>query len=268
MAGGTKKKKKPAANPARGFATTSVASKVKSEKSVETSNDASENVSSAATNTPATSEDIPAQAVPDATQERELHELSPEELEAQLEQSELQQLVDQQGPKARKEATRQSSRLQTDRRVMRTQAENLAVKEWLPEELMQNIIDLIAQDSTTTSTSESKVEPLRALPEDVALLRVWQLYLVLCELSFPESRVTQALERILSFPPLENSSSPIWGLNEVLEWLALHCEQGELLDYEASKPKAQKPTSSEPDQGKLFCLRSSLCPRLTWVFFV
>ena len=263
MAGGNKKKK-PAANPARGFATTSIASKVKPEKSSETSNDVSENVSSVATNTPATSEDLPAREVPNATKQRELHELSPEELETQLEQSELQQLVDQQGPKARKEALRQSSRLQTDRRVMRTQAENLTTKEWLPDELMRHIIDLTVEESTITSTSESKFESLKAVIEEVALLRVWQLYLVLCELNLSEARVTQALERVLSFPPLENSSSPIWGLNEILEWLALHAKKGNCSNTRQVSPGSQTQLLLSLNEVSLSVCLFFLCPRLTW----
>ncbi|GAB7344449.1 hypothetical protein MBLNU457_2291t1 [Dothideomycetes sp. NU457] len=254
MAGGNKKKKKPAANPARGFATTSIASKVKPEKTPEASNETSEDTSTVATTTPATSEDVSVPDRPVQAKERELHELSPEELEAQLEQSELQQLVEQQGPKARKEAARQSSRLQTDRRVLRTQADLLTVKDWLPDELMEQIIDLTLEEHRATPSSDSKVDSLRKVSDDVALLRVWQLYIVLKQIDIPEERITQALEYILCQPPTETSTSAIWGLNEVLEWLGLNCDAGELLDYEASKPKTQASLADNSDAGKsTFC---------------
>ena len=95
------KKKKPAANPARGFATTSVASKPKPE--------ATSSVEPSGVNTPDTNATMPAAKDDDTTNtssaqpERELHELSPEELEAQLEASELQQFVEQYAAKVRKE---------------------------------------------------------------------------------------------------------------------------------------------------------------------
>ena len=78
------KKKKPAANPARGFATTSVASKPKPEKPEDASS-----VEPSGVNTPSTKAATPATKNDTTTKnaERELHELSPEELEAQLEAS-------------------------------------------------------------------------------------------------------------------------------------------------------------------------------------
>jgi ATP-dependent RNA helicase DHX29 len=84
------KKKKPAGNPARGFATTSVASKPKVEKSA---------VDAAAKESvPAPSKDVPNVASVDApaakTEEPAKKEVTqtPEELEAQLERDELQLL--------------------------------------------------------------------------------------------------------------------------------------------------------------------------------
>jgi len=260
MAGGNKKKKKPMANPARGFATTSIASKVKPESSVETSIDASENVSTAAASTPATSEDTQSHSdtVSKDMPTRGLHELSPEELEAQLEQSELQQMVEQHGPKVRKEAARQSSRLQTDRRVLRTQAEFLSVKDWLPEELMQQILDLTSEESSSESPPAANTEPLRGMSDDALLPRIWQLYLVLRDLDLTEERVTQTLERVLSQPPFKPSANQTWGLDEAFDWLTVHCEAGELLDFEASRPKTQAVASAEPELGQRYpCILST-----------
>ncbi|KAK0882612.1 hypothetical protein LTR02_018313, partial [Friedmanniomyces endolithicus] len=91
MAGGSKKKKtKPAANPLRGFQTTSVPKAsivdVIKDEDIKTAS------GTATPDTAPTSIDSEEHKKPDlgANQERELHELSPEELEARLEVSELQ----------------------------------------------------------------------------------------------------------------------------------------------------------------------------------
>lgn len=260
MAGGTKKKKKPAANPARGFATTSVASKGKTEKSVDTSNDASETSSTLTAPTSVASQDVlPAKATT-ASPTRELHELSPEELEAQLEHSDLQNAVEQQGPKVQKESSRQVTRLQTDRRVLRSQSEDLIVREWLPEELMQQILELTAGDVYSVTVAESNQTSQKRASHDVSLARIWQLYRVLSDIDVSEDRTRQALEYILAASPPHESSTSIWGLPEVLEWLALHTDSGELLEYEAAKPKLQARVEHDVPEGKRKHPRAILFP--------
>ena len=84
-----KKKKKPASNPARGFATTSIVSKNKIE----------DNVAVEEPITAETASSGPVQLTSPALKygldpEMQLHELSPDQLEKQLEESELQLLVE------------------------------------------------------------------------------------------------------------------------------------------------------------------------------
>ncbi|KAG9825194.1 ATP-dependent RNA helicase A, partial [Aureobasidium melanogenum] len=246
----TKKgKKKVASNPARGFATTSIASKPKSDKKdTDTSNEPSEKQSGVST--PAAAEKSPQPGQQGHNQEqqasnnnksstdRELHELSPEELEAQLELSELQSFVEQQGPKVRKESARQVTRLKTDRRVLRGQADLLNIREWLPEELMQQIIDLALDETSSTSTPSSTPTNKR-LSQDELLSKVWQLSITLADLDVDEDQVRKVLQHILVSPPSEENGGLIWGLSEALDWLALHSEPGQLLDYDAIKPKPQ-----------------------------
>ncbi|KAI7128075.1 hypothetical protein KC324_g17334, partial [Hortaea werneckii] len=117
MAGGNKKKKtKPTANPARGFATTSLP---KANKPVSDPSTDEANASGAATPDTTAPPSVASQSNrPDeekTEKQRELHELSPEELEAQLEASDLQQFVEQNAAKVRKESARQASRLETDK---------------------------------------------------------------------------------------------------------------------------------------------------------
>lgn len=235
MAGGNKKKKKPAANPARGFATTSVASKPKPE---DVSEATSTDPSGVATPVHAASAIKSTSSHPahdgSTGRERELHELSPDELEAQLEASELQQFVEAHGPKVKKETARQVTRLQTDRRLLRTQADFLSVKDWLPDELMQQIIDLTLADLKHDSSTEKK--PNSPIGDDLAA-KVWQLRQCLIDLAVPLERVNEAVGWVISNPPAETSASLAWGLEECLEWLALHCKVGELDDYDFQRQK-------------------------------
>lgn len=192
------KKKKPAANPARGFATTSVASKPKPEKPEDaiSTEPSGVNTPDTKTATPTTKQNGKTDA-PKANTERGLHELSPEELEAQLEASELQQFIEQYAGKVRKESSRHVSRLQTDKRLLRGQSEYMTVRDWLPEELMQQIVEY-----ATHGNNESSVAKERTLPKgDELLSKVWQLRLSLFGLDIPAERVGDAMAHILSNPP-------------------------------------------------------------------
>jgi len=251
MAGAKKKKTKPVANPARGFATTSIASKLKAEKSTDIGNDASETSSVAAGSTSAPSEDVQAPQAATTTDSRELHELTPEELELQLERSELQIVVEQHGPKVRKESSRQINRLRTDRRVFRGQAEPLRVAEWLPDELMQQIVDFAMHEEQSVPPTETRADLSLRTAENVMLSRVWQLSVVLGDMDLSEDSVSRALHHVMSTSPAEEPSTSIWGLNEALEWLSLHCERGELLNYDASKPRVQAVVEPNLDEGKI-----------------
>jgi ATP-dependent RNA helicase DHX29 len=235
------KKKKPAANPARGFATTSVASKPKPEKPEDASSVEPSGVNTPSTKvaTPGAKNDNTSEPAKDA--ERELHELSPEELEAQLEASELQQFVEQYAGKVRKESSRHVSRLQTDKRLLRGQSEYMSVRDWLPKELMQQIVEY----ATNGNNNESSVATKRVLPKgDDLVSKVWQLRLCLTGLEIPDERVDDAIAQVLSNPPTEDGSVQPWGLPEALDWLSWNCSNDEMNDYEYEKPKI---TASAPD---------------------
>jgi ATP-dependent RNA helicase DHX29 len=234
MAGGNKKKKKPAANPARGFATTSIASKPKVEAATEEqpgqveANGQQEVKSSTAPSIGNTT------TVQDANtlQTRELSELSPEELEAQLEASALQQFVENNAAKVKKETTRQVTRYQTDRRLLRSQAEFLSLKDWLPDELMQQIGDLISSDLKQESIAPRKIEPSRK--DDVAA-KLWIVRQCLIDLEVPLDRVNEVLAWLISNPPASTLTAQAWGIEECLEWLALNCSGEELDEYDSTR---------------------------------
>lgn len=230
---GNKKKKKPAANPARGFATTSIAAKPRPEATEPESTPAA----------PLDKKDAPP-SNPDearsngATQDKQL---SAEEFEKQLEESELQLLVEKISQKCKRDGARQRSRLETDRRLLRGQAESLNSVKWFNTEVMDHIQDLISGE-TRFSVSNLSAESHTAakMPsEEEMVARLWTLRLTLQSSGFQDARVGAAIKYILDISP--NISAPgkdlIWGLEESLDWLARECDVSELPPYE-SKPKA------------------------------
>lgn len=229
MAPASKKKKKPIANPARGFATTSVASKPKSEKvtelepvSVITQEDSTV-TSSVAADTP---------VITVSKVERELHELSPDELEKRLEESELQLIVEKHGAKSQREALRSVSKLQTDCRLMRAQAQSISTRQLISKEAVERALELAAEDITVVTPPTSEHQSRRVSSEEDATIRIWVLQLALFALGFSEGTVENALKYVLRYPPAE-SSTITWGLDECFDWLALNVEEHDLPEYDS-----------------------------------
>lgn len=245
---GKKKAKKPVANPARGFATTSIASKPRIDPA-EAPGD----------NTPAgKSDDAAAPLAKEAPQastatnpdnKAPSKELSPEEFERQLEESELQLLVEKYAQKIKRDAQRQKTRLETDRRLLRGQAETLNTKKWLPQELMDHILSLIqAEGRFAASSVTSEGATSRLPPEEDLIIKLWTLRHTLENSDFPADRVQPALQFVLDIAPNISPNvkgESIWGLEEVLDWFARECAKEELPDYSGRKaaPKSQPGTN-------------------------
>lgn len=236
---GAKKKKKPAANPARGFATTSIASKPRPEVS-----DESKSLPNVSASTP------PSAAPPsvgngDQSVSKEASSqkqpLTAEEFEKELEESELQLIVERHAQKIKRDAQRQRSRLETDRRLLRSQAESVNSLKWLPQDLMDQIVDLIKAESrfAVSSLSSESMSAGRMPSEEDMITRLWTLRQTLTATEFPEHRVESVIKYILDISPTISSTSKdlVWGLEEALEWLARECESEELPAYEP-RPKS------------------------------
>lgn len=251
-----KKKKKPAANPARAVATTSIASKPKVDKKLDSA-DASETGSAATPATPATPGDAAPSPAGAAPAPRELHQLSPEELEQQLERNELQLLVEKHAQKVRKESSRHITRVQTDRRVLRTQAQYLPTREWLPGDLTTQILDLIKDEINEDFSSPEHKYSIRSLSEEDVILRLWTLSQTLADMGFSKDRVRQMLVLICRNPPPLDANTPIWGLQESLEWFAVNCPPDELPPYEsqALPPAIDTSSSSRSSKSYHLCFR-------------
>ncbi|PHH78428.1 hypothetical protein CDD82_3048 [Ophiocordyceps australis] len=251
---GTKKKKKPAANPARGFATTSIAAKPRPETSDVKPPPSAANPSKAngleAASQAAPHDSENAQSSSTAQQAPKETPLSPEEFERQLEESELQLLVEKYSQKAKRDALRQRSRLETDRRLLRGQADAINVLRWIPSDLIDQILDLIKAETrfAVSSISSENAGTGRMPSEEDMIVRLWTLRQTLEAAGFPDSRVEAVLGHVLEIAPnvAAAGKDAIWGLEEALDWLARECSADELVPYEArSKPVYKDATPSD-----------------------
>lgn len=248
-AGGKKKKTKAAANPARGFATTSVPKSVKADTPTASDGEAHAPNAVRTPETAPTSIDSRDRTPVDSIKaETSLHGLSPEELEAQLERSELQQFVEKHGSKIRKDVARQVARLTTDRRVLRGQSDFLSVKPWLPDELMQQILDLAF--SEPISEPQGKTSVPRLTPDDL-LSKIWSLRTCLVDLGFSTEIVNELLAKLLANNPPSDALGGMWGLTEVLDLFASNSQPGHHLDYDYQRPQEQVTKMEEESSSAL-----------------
>ncbi|KAF9882462.1 ATP dependent RNA [Colletotrichum karsti] len=250
---GAKKKKKPAANPARGFATTSVASSKARAEPAEGSEIAA---SAPNANAAASSQDAAPTAAQSATADDKAAKstLSPEEYEKQLEEDELQLLVEKYAQKTKRDAQRQRTRLETDRRLLRNQADSVNSRKWLPQELMDQVLDLIQAESRFASSSVSTESSVngKMLPEEELTMKLWTLQQTLASVGFPDERVQSVIRYILDIAPNVPAiaKDSLWGLEEALDWLARECPNDELPDYEGRGRHGVKPFET-PGQSPL-----------------
>ncbi|KAK4154051.1 P-loop containing nucleoside triphosphate hydrolase protein [Chaetomidium leptoderma] len=264
---GKKKAKKPAANPARGFATTSVASKVRVDPA-ESPDDITpaSNVSDAAAPPP---NDVPQTATTNNTKTVEKvpeQQLSPEEFERQLEESALQLLVEKYAQKVRKDALRQKTRLETDRRLLRAAAETINTRKWLPQELMDHVLGLIRAEGRFAASSVGSEGATSRLPsEEDLIIRLWTLQETLENSGFPEDRIQPALHFVLDIAPnipYNSRSELVWGLEEVLDWFARECSREELPDYSGRKTGSKSQADTPADTPSRSATPLEIDPRL------
>ncbi|KIV85532.1 hypothetical protein PV11_01217 [Exophiala sideris] len=242
-----KKKKKAASNPARGFATTSLPSKVKPvEEQDETQSE---------TQTAVSAQDIPtasqisdsknATSVQDSGKHTNISDMSPEELENHLETSELETMVDRYAARSLADASRQVTRLETERRQLRPQAYKLSTYSWLDEETTDELFasSLPAPPSGSTSDSASSQDA-----EEKALIDLWTLERVLQALKLP--RISEAVAHVAGLAisgQLTADTDNLPGLSEAFRWYALHTQSGELTHYEhVPETKAVQSGTSTP----------------------
>ncbi|KAK7180896.1 hypothetical protein DPSP01_000632 [Paraphaeosphaeria sporulosa] len=240
-----KKKKKPAGNPARGFATTSIASKPKEKPAVAQDEEAivpGKDHGPVVDPTPQAASTSASAPVPLQVEQ------TPEELEAQLERDELQLLVEKHAPKVRRESRRQATKLQTDRRVLRAAAESLTTHDWLSSDITDRIISLAQTESKDSNRKQSQQSLLKVMSEEDATARLWMLELTLRDMAFSPTHIEPVLRWLCANAASVDSTASVWGLQEALEWLALdHCV-GHSLSYD--EPKKLRPTTTSPNTSR------------------
>lgn len=238
-----KKKKKPSANPARGFATVSVPSKPKSTETTAPASTA-ESISVSESERPTPAEKAqPATEAPQ--QSSSLQNYSPEELEKHLEDAELQLLVEKHASKCRNDAARQVTKLETERRVLRQQSATLNLLEWFPSDVLETILSL-------AEAEEHELSPLpgrdtnglkKSSSEEDLYMRLWTLRETLGKLGFPAAKVDESLKHLLLYFSGNFATSNrdmVCNLDEALDWLAMHCQLNELPSYTQTNAQLRK----------------------------
>lgn len=232
MAG--KKKKKPAANPARGFATVSVASKPKASDSIENTPNTS------CTPTESHGQDssprIPAENEISSTEgqvkSKDIQDMTPEELEAHLELTELESFVEKHATKVKGDAGRQVVKLINERRQLRQQAERANIA-GLTDSIVEKVLESGLSDlSDLPLDSLLKQAPRRHVNDDAMLLDLWTLREVLQRLNMPD--IDNALASCIKSwrrHDLPKDTEYIPGLDVCLHWYAQSKSPAELPDY-------------------------------------
>ena len=235
MAPNHKKKKKPASNPARGFATTSTISK--SRVAEETSAEEVTTDVSTPPNGLQTSVPEEQRILKDSNRPQALSELTPEQLELQLEESELQLLVEKYGERSQRDVKRHATRLQKERKLLRMQSERLSIFSWLPNPLVADINEHLKEPPLSIEKSSGPSHSILA-QEDFAI-KIWVLKRTLAEVGFSEAWALRAISHLVSDiqvgggATLASSKDVLWGLDYCLDWLALVCAPEDLPDYES-----------------------------------
>jgi len=247
-----KKKKKAAANPARGFATTSLPSKAKAKEPNDVPSEAvSLDPGNADSGIHAGRPNHAITAPISAANGSELKDMSPEQLEMHLEDSELQTVIDAHGDRCKADASRQVARLETERRQQRSQALRLNVQSWLPEDILEEVVNSHPDIDSLWNHGPSTL-PREGASDDVQLLRLWTLQRVLHALNL--HRVDEACRYVLGLvflKKLQPAKDYIWGLADALEWYAVNVSYQDLPNYESVSVPAPRTQTNVllPDQA-------------------
>lgn len=235
----SKKKKKSATNPARGFATTSIPTKAKYDETQVYDNDIESPAISDPTGTDSNQKPNTFN-VPSTTEgKKDLSELSSQDLEHHFEESELQLLLESHGEKCGKNASRQINKLKTEQRVLRPQSELLNVNLWLSDELVDIILDMLkSQLGTTNHNKESgsrQSEP--QLSEEDLVIRIWTLERILGGLGFTKASIRQATCSLFGESQFSQVSGVAVGkdfnddLDRYFDILILNCDSDSIPNY-------------------------------------
>jgi ATP-dependent RNA helicase DHX29 len=227
-----KKKRKATSNPARGFATVSLPSKAKVDDALSESEPAPAYVGSVAQS------DSESRGTADVSQSllepSSFQDMTADQLEVHLEDAELENIVEKSAERVKSEAARQVARLETERRTLRAQAMPLETDDWLTEGLVEEILNLYQSSEVEHEGTRRLPQHDKEMQQDDLLVKLWTLQQVLRLLHIPhEERVLKHVVSLTSDCNLIPKDY-IWGLEEALDWLALHASAEELPPYQFS----------------------------------
>ncbi|KAJ4294657.1 hypothetical protein N0V88_004886 [Collariella sp. IMI 366227] len=137
------------------------------------------------------------------------------------------------------------------RRLLRSAAETINTRKWLPQELMDHVLGIIqAEGRFAASSISSEGATSRLPPEEDLIIKLWTLQETLENSDFPQKRIQPALQFVLDIAPNIPSyvrSDTIWGLEEVMDWFARECAREELPEYSGRKTGAKSQTDTPAD---------------------
>lgn len=224
-----RRKKKPSANPARGFATVSVPSRAKNtefeDEQLDLTVETQHTVVPDTANTTNPLNNNVALDLPQSTSvvaPSEISGMSAEQFEAHLIDSELHALVEQHAAKCKSSATHQRSKLLKDRRQLRSQADKMSLDGW-PEDTVTNVLKMWPQLELGRNEEPSVLRKTKKMPAEEVLLNMWILKRILSSLDLTNSEL--ALAHILKLEHhgrVSIDTGLTWGLSEALDWYALN----------------------------------------------
>ena len=263
-----KKKKKSTNNPVRGFATTSIPAKPRAKDEPTNIEDTEKTNADYNCNEVFENSKHPASSINPSGVGVDIHKLTPEDLEAHLEESALQLLLENSGEKSKKVAARQVVRLKTEKRLLRPQSERVDVNRWLPEEIVELILRLYQLQQKALNINlemDSKQKFLPFSDEDL-ITKVWTLELVCSQLGFNKGDIRSAIHALIQsfksgkFLELSFCKDSIWGLEECLDSFALMCYPTNLPDYEAQSIDTTSKTNKKIHrENKFIAFGESSC---------
>ena len=247
-----KKKKKPAANPARGFATTSLPSKSRAvaapEDSVTTYDETSQVAFDGDSNhTALPDKNASLKTGGQSTQGPQIEHMTPEELEAHLESSELDSFLDKYATRALGDARRQLLRLETERRQLRQQTQKLSTYSWLPDDIVNELFETSAHEDEELLSAQGN-HP--TVDEEKLSLDLWTLERVLHSLNLP--KISEAIAYVIQVALLGKLTfvvDSVLGLPEALQWYAFNTQSDEILNYEQTASNIEQRGGSTPSQS-------------------
>jgi ATP-dependent RNA helicase DHX29 len=232
-----KKKKKAASNPARGFATVSTPSKRVDESSPEQRDNAE---LPSIDKQPVSAETDGKGHLAAEKGALQIQHMTPEELEQHLAEAELQSLLDIHGQRSKRDVSRQVARLETERRSLRQTGIVLETESWLHQ-----VVDEILELARSRSPDLKSIKAVKERPNDTDLcVKLWTVQETLKSLHFCNFEgALKHLIAISSMIPRSGSNYLVWGLDEALDWLALHSAPEDLPSYQQRSPKYTPPAS-------------------------